>query len=728
MEKIQLINLGEKLISKRVLHSRWGEGTVIGFSPEDPMQMEFEFDGIKKALMYPQCVREYLKVYDKDLADDIASALNMNSEGFLYHEEDHIDKKASTIGIVPSPVATNASKSKMVTLDEAITTFTSSESEEDAKLRYRTAERLRKSFIVDYPVDSIGSLSLDDYLIAPAGAGYDESFCSRIKNELDYIGHLGNARNDIFGIYLRGGKDIVLNKTLQNEFDDDYEAAFSAMKNSIQLLMNAAKRDDLDLLRRIESDKKRYYLYTNYMLKLLSIYFPDMFVPVYTKETIDSYCRVIQCNPNDYKLIVDKNLALMKWRDEHPVTSVWSNHYLMVFLDYMWRHNITIYDSLEANVSLDDIQISFGNKKNDKQTFMFNGIKVARIHFRKDGSSFLYVYRNCDLLKDELERSRFTVVESPDFIKEGGSGDNILCKLEIDSVDNVYIANEFLKICRVKNSIVNNSEEAMAITDRNEERISKPIERESFYSNLLLPEGFEAKRYDGMNRVHFKYRGVGFAVMDMNTYTYNLGSRDEYMHAVGVREFEYTHILGPNHAMLRGIPNADTTVLYKLFDYISAERIDWDGIESNLREEVNSIDSEIKELSLEGDEKLAVVKARVNQGVFRSLLLRRYGRCCLCGVDEFGLLVASHIKPWAASEPKEKTDVNNGLLLCPNHDRLFDKGYISFNDDGTILISDSLSDENRTSLNVHDGMSIHLSDKSTEYMKYHRENIFIDEY
>lgn len=51
-----------------------------------------------------------------------------------------------------------------------------------------------------------------------------------------------------------------------------------------------------------------------------------------------------------------------------------------------------------------------------------------------------------------------------------------------------------------------------------------------------------------------------------------------------------------------------------------------------------------------------------------------------CGVSDEHFLIDSHIKPWSQSNNQEWLDVNNGLLLCPNHDALFDKGiiYISF--------------------------------------------------
>lgn len=86
-------------------------------------------------------------------------------------------------------------------------------------------------------------------------------------------------------------------------------------------------------------------------------------------------------------------------------------------------------------------------------------------------------------------------------------------------------------------------------------------------------------------------------------------------------------------------------------------------------------------------------------------------------------MIASHIKPWRACEAVEKLDPDNGLLLCPNHDRLFDLGYISFDDDGKIIISDKISEVDRTYLNIREGMRIKAF-SNNKYIKYHRDNVF----
>lgn len=136
------------------------------------------------------------------------------------------------------------------------------------------------------------------------------------------------------------------------------------------------------------------------------------------------------------------------------------------------------------------------------------------------------------------------------------------------------------------------------------------------------------------------------------------------------------------------------------------------------------IDTEIEKLDLHGEDREAVVKVRVNQGVFRESLLKRYSQCCLCGISDPSLLTASHIKPWSESEPSEKLDVDNGFLFCPNHDKLFDKGFISFTDEGKIMISSQLRDRDRTFTNINPEIRIDLTPENREYLAFHRENVF----
>ena len=130
--------------------------------------------------------------------------------------------------------------------------------------------------------------------------------------------------------------------------------------------------------------------------------------------------------------------------------------------------------------------------------------------------------------------------------------------------------------------------------------------------------------------------------------------------------------------------------------------------------------TEIESINLKGLDKEAIVKMRINQGIFKERLLHRYNHCCLCKVSEQNFLIASHIKPWKDSDENERLDVDNGFLFCPNHDKAFDRGYISFDNEGNILISGQLDDVNKRFLNIYEDMKIELTDGNKQYLQYHR--------
>jgi hypothetical protein len=124
--------------------------------------------------------------------------------------------------------------------------------------------------------------------------------------------------------------------------------------------------------------------------------------------------------------------------------------------------------------------------------------------------------------------------------------------------------------------------------------------------------------------------------------------------------------------------------------------------EQDAAEIINSAKSIEQDLNLTGSEREQMVKVRVGQGRFKELLIDMYGKCNLCGVDQREFLIGSHIKPWRDYTDTEKVDKNNGLLLCPHHDALFDKGFISFNEEGLIMISNELEQSSKILLNVQD--------------------------
>lgn len=136
--------------------------------------------------------------------------------------------------------------------------------------------------------------------------------------------------------------------------------------------------------------------------------------------------------------------------------------------------------------------------------------------------------------------------------------------------------------------------------------------------------------------------------------------------------------------------------------------------------EINSI----YEIELIETEREQIAKARIGQSAFKKNLLKIDSKCRLCGVSDSRFLIASHIKPWSHSNHQERLNINNGLLLCPNHDTLFDRGLISFDSDGSILLSDSLEEATKIFMNISETMRIELNKEQQSFIEWHRLNIY----
>ena len=138
--------------------------------------------------------------------------------------------------------------------------------------------------------------------------------------------------------------------------------------------------------------------------------------------------------------------------------------------------------------------------------------------------------------------------------------------------------------------------------------------------------------------------------------------------------------------------------------------------------------------NLNNEEKYILIKTRNGrQGPFRDALYQRWGGCSVTGYEQKELLIASHIKPWNVSEKEgafqEQTDIDNGFLLVANLDKVFDRGFITFDDDGKIEISSQLNkghekEDKKLGITSNLNLRCPLSEKNKTYLKYHREEIF----
>jgi|WetSurMetagenome_2_1015567.scaffolds.fasta_scaffold00682_11 hypothetical protein len=152
-------------------------------------------------------------------------------------------------------------------------------------------------------------------------------------------------------------------------------------------------------------------------------------------------------------------------------------------------------------------------------------------------------------------------------------------------------------------------------------------------------------------------------------------------------------------------------------------------IQSDLSESsdvINDIETHKKEFgSLSKTEQESIIKSRIGQGIFRERVIELWGGCSVSSLSKPSLLRASHIKPWRDCSNQERLDPMNGLLLHPVLDHLFDAGFITFDDNGEIIISDMLSESDIEILHIDRNSKLRkVPDELVKYMRYHREEIF----
>ncbi|MGR0480476.1 MAG: HNH endonuclease [Candidatus Electronema sp. V4] len=176
-----------------------------------------------------------------------------------------------------------------------------------------------------------------------------------------------------------------------------------------------------------------------------------------------------------------------------------------------------------------------------------------------------------------------------------------------------------------------------------------------------------------------------------------------------------------------------------------ADRDMWEEMRGNWEQFVFNVETALKNFSVQpeqtaapnnyaedytGNERIVQSAVRVGQSFFRNALLSAYEKkCCITGLSDQRLLVASHIVPWRCDR-KNRLNPRNGLLLSVLHDKAFDLGIITVNEDMTLRVSNYLSTNDSylaASILAYDGKSLTMPRKfqpDPSFLSYHRIHIF----
>lgn len=198
-------------------------------------------------------------------------------------------------------------------------------------------------------------------------------------------------------------------------------------------------------------------------------------------------------------------------------------------------------------------------------------------------------------------------------------------------------------------------------------------------------------------------------------YTNSQSEYYDFMRAIGLPNISYVSVL----KLKAG--NGSIVYYFKMFIDYKSDIVSYAMLEEEQQTKAiaNSDANEKRKTNL--------INARIGQGEYRKKLLDECFICPFTLVNDERLLIASHIKPWAKSNEKEKIDPKNGFIFTPTFDKLFDKGFITFDENKTLIVSPWLSPMNQKRLGIYTGKNIEqlpLDDKRKIYLIYHRENIF----
>ncbi|EKT4532330.1 HNH endonuclease [Pseudomonas putida] len=227
-----------------------------------------------------------------------------------------------------------------------------------------------------------------------------------------------------------------------------------------------------------------------------------------------------------------------------------------------------------------------------------------------------------------------------------------------------------------------------------------PVAKQPF---LIHPEHAIAGKWDSIKVLSPSLPNTGYRNTNMTGYPTVAGSDSKLAIALDIAT------------------EADLHQLLDLLGYKSSVS----ALQSATPKSSVSTEEFLNDPNLTDTERDALIKARIGQGSYRDDLLAYWGGCAItdCCVPE--LLRASHIKPWRAASPAERLDLFNGLLLTPNLDLAFDRGLISFDDQGQILLGEDLDPDSARALNITPCLRLRqIKPQHRDYLAWHREHVF----
>jgi putative restriction endonuclease len=134
------------------------------------------------------------------------------------------------------------------------------------------------------------------------------------------------------------------------------------------------------------------------------------------------------------------------------------------------------------------------------------------------------------------------------------------------------------------------------------------------------------------------------------------------------------------------------------------------------------------DVSIPETDRLAIVRARKGQGLFKERVGKIESKCRITGVENPVHLVASHCKPWRDATNEERLNGENGLLLTPSIDHLFDRGFIGFENNGALIISPVAHRPSLERMGIETTKAINVgvfTSGQKQFLDFHRNSVLL---
>ena len=263
---------------------------------------------------------------------------------------------------------------------------------------------------------------------------------------------------------------------------------------------------------------------------------------------------------------------------------------------------------------------------------------------------------------------------------------------------------------------------------------------------VALSTGFEAPKPEEFGDSGQNWSKIGWKVHVRYTQLINSIRPAEHMNLIAPTLPErYSPLLANGNGLqsvyLAAVPDSMAQILLGIIGHEARIVVDQLQIADSTSYDAGQVPEEVtqweehlisevrKTPTISDTERTAIIKARRGQGRFRQNVAKIEKRCRVTRVDRREHLVASHTKPWRDCDTnEERLDGHNGLLLTPTIDHLFDRGFISFENDGKLLISPVVHRESVRRMGIVDGYTNvgGFSPEQARYLEFHRDQVFLD--